>query len=53
MKNLVLDFPLQLQEALIIGKNYRFITPGKEFNNVVVTSGGKWYWWLYCTELCF
>lgn len=40
MKNLVLDFPLQLQEALIIGKNYRFITPGKEFNNVVVTGLG-------------
>ena len=40
MKKLVLDFPLQLHEAIIIGKNYRFINPGKEFNNVVVTGLG-------------
>ncbi|MCW3122361.1 MAG: bifunctional phosphoglucose/phosphomannose isomerase [Flavipsychrobacter sp.] len=40
MKKLVLDFPLQLQEALIIGKNYRFIASAKEFNNVVVTGLG-------------
>ncbi len=40
MKKLVLDFPLQLQEALIIGKNYRFIATGKEFNNVIVTGLG-------------
>jgi glucose/mannose-6-phosphate isomerase len=40
MKKLVLDFPIQLHEALIIGKNYRFIAPGKEFNNVVVTGLG-------------
>jgi len=40
MKKLVMDFPLQLQEALIIGKNYRFITTGKEFNNIVVTGLG-------------
>ncbi len=40
MKKLVLDFPIQLHEALIIGKNYRFITQSKEFNNVVVTGLG-------------
>jgi glucose/mannose-6-phosphate isomerase len=40
MKKLVLDFPIQLHEALIIGKNYRFIAHGKEFNNVVVTGLG-------------
>lgn len=40
MKKLVLDFPIQLHEALIIGKNYRFIASGKEFNNVVVTGLG-------------
>ena len=40
MKKLVQDFPLQLQEAIIIGKNYRFIAEGKEFNNVLVTGLG-------------
>ncbi len=40
MKKLVLDFPIQLQEAIIIGKNYRFITAAGEFNNVVVTGLG-------------
>ncbi len=40
MKKLVLDFPIQLHEALIIGKNYRFISELKEFNNVVVTGLG-------------
>jgi glucose/mannose-6-phosphate isomerase len=40
MKNLVLDFPIQLQEALIIGKNYRFITPSAQFSNVIVTGLG-------------
>jgi glucose/mannose-6-phosphate isomerase len=40
MKKLVLDFPIQLHEALIIGKNYRFLTPAKEFSNVVVTGLG-------------
>src|SRR5580698_4222453 len=40
MKKLVLDFPIQLQEAIIIGKNHRFIAQGKEFNNVVVTGLG-------------
>ena len=40
MKKLVLDFPIQLHEALIIGKNHRFIAQWKEFNNVVVTGLG-------------
>jgi glucose/mannose-6-phosphate isomerase len=40
MKKLVLDFPLQLHEALIIGKNYRFLAQGNEFSNVVVTGLG-------------
>ena len=40
MKKLVLDFPIQLQEALIIGKNYRFITPVTQFSNIVVTGLG-------------
>src|SRR5436190_12192201 len=40
MKKLVLDFPIQLQEALIIGKNHRFLTHHKDFNNVVVTGLG-------------
>ena len=40
MKKLVLDFPIQLQEAIIIGKNYRFIAHQKEFANVVVTGLG-------------
>lgn len=40
MKQLVLDFPLQLQEALIIAKNHRFITPPREFSNIVVTGLG-------------
>lgn len=40
MKKLVLDFPIQLHEALIIGKNYRFVTQAKDFNNVVITGLG-------------
>lgn len=40
MKKLVLDFPIQLQEAIIIGKNHRFIAGAKEFSNVVVTGLG-------------
>lgn len=40
MKKLVSDFPLQLQEALIIGKNHRFIASGGSFSNVVVTGLG-------------
>ena len=40
MKKLVQDFSTQLHEALIIGKNHRFITPETEFSNVVVTGLG-------------
>src|SRR5690349_5199058 len=40
MKQLVLDFPTQLQEALIIGQSYRFRTPKKEFTNVLLTGLG-------------
>src|ERR1700748_1204697 len=40
MKNLVLDFPIQLQERLIIGKNNRFPSRLSEFSNVVVTGLG-------------
>jgi len=40
MKNLVLEFPTQLQEAIIIGKNHRFKAEVKEFTNVVVTGLG-------------
>ena len=40
MKKLVLDFPIQLHEAIIIGKNHRYIAHPKEFNNVVVTGLG-------------
>jgi glucose/mannose-6-phosphate isomerase len=40
MKKLVLEFSTQLKEALIIGKNHRFVTPGKDFANVVVTGLG-------------
>lgn len=40
MKKLILDFPIQLQEALIIGKNYRFVAEPGEFSNVVVTGLG-------------
>ena len=40
MKKLVQDFSIQLQEALIIGKNYRFLTPASQFSNVIVTGLG-------------
>ena len=40
MKKLVLGFATQLHEALIIGKNYRFTTPLKDFSNIVVTGLG-------------
>jgi len=40
MKKLVLDFPIQLQEALIIGQNYRFKATTQSFANVVVTGLG-------------
>jgi len=40
MKQLVLDFPSQLHEALIIGQSYRFISQKKEFSNVILTGLG-------------
>lgn len=40
MKKLVLDFPIQLQEALIIGKNHKFVAQSAAFTNVVVTGLG-------------
>ncbi len=40
MKELVLNFPTQLQEALIIGQSYRFTTAPKDFKNVVLTGLG-------------
>ena len=40
MKELVRNFSTQLQEALIIAQNYKFITPQKEFANVVLTGLG-------------
>lgn len=40
MKQLVLDFSVQLQEALMIGQSYRFLTPAKEFKNVLLTGLG-------------
>ncbi len=40
MKELIRDFSIQLQEALIIGQNYRFQSAKKEFSNVVLTGLG-------------
>lgn len=40
MKQLILDFPTQLHEALIIGQSYRFQAAKKEFTNVVLTGLG-------------
>lgn len=40
MKQLVSNFPSQLQEAIIIGQNHRFTTEGKSFANVVLTGLG-------------
>lgn len=40
MKQLIQAFPTQLKEALIIGQSYRFQSPKKEFNNVVLTGLG-------------
>lgn len=40
MKQLILDFPTQLHEALIIGQSYRFQAGKKEFSNVVLTGLG-------------
>ncbi len=40
MKQLILDFPAQLHEALIIGQSYRFLSAGKDFSNVILTGLG-------------
>ncbi|MEZ5015991.1 MAG: bifunctional phosphoglucose/phosphomannose isomerase [Flavipsychrobacter sp.] len=40
MKQLVQNFPIQLQEAIAIGQNYRFLTAKKTFSNVVLTGLG-------------
>ncbi len=40
MKDLVQNFSTQLGEALIIGQNYRFITPKKVFDHVILTGLG-------------
>ncbi len=40
MKQLILDFPTQLHEALIIGQSYRFQAVKKDFTNVVLTGLG-------------
>jgi glucose/mannose-6-phosphate isomerase len=40
MKQLVQAFPTQIKEALIIGQSYRFQTPEKKFNNIVLTGLG-------------
>lgn len=40
MKELVQNFPSQLQEAMIIGQNYRFLAAKRSFANVVLTGLG-------------
>jgi glucose/mannose-6-phosphate isomerase len=40
MKQLILDFPSQLHEALIIGQTHKFVAEGKDFTNVVLTGLG-------------
>lgn len=40
MKQLVQEFSTQLQEALIIGRSYRFAAPKRSFENVVLTGLG-------------
>lgn len=40
MKQLILNFPQQLEEALTIGQSYLFKTPVKPFKNVVLTGLG-------------
>ena len=40
MKKLVQDFPIQLKEALIIGQSHKFVTPQREFSNVMLTGLG-------------
>ena len=40
MKNLIRNFPVQLQEGIMIGQNYQFKTKIKTFSNVIVTGLG-------------
>lgn len=40
MKQLILNFPQQLTEALSIGQSYLFNTPEKNFKNIVLTGLG-------------
>ena len=40
MKKLIQDFPIQLEEALSIGGNYKFTTKKKAFANIVLTGLG-------------
>lgn len=40
MKDLIAAFSTQLDEAIIIGQNYRFTTPAKEIKNIVLTGLG-------------
>lgn len=40
MKQLVQDFSVQLKEALIIGRSHKFVTPTRDFANVVLTGLG-------------
>lgn len=40
MKELIANFPVQLQEAQIIGQNHKFISERKNFSNVILTGLG-------------
>ena len=40
MKKLIQDFPTQLEEALAIGRKFKFTTAKKNFDNVVLTGLG-------------
>lgn len=40
MRELIADFPTQLEEALIIGKNHKFVAAKKDFKNIVLTGLG-------------
>jgi glucose/mannose-6-phosphate isomerase len=40
MKDLIIKFPAQMQEAINIGQNYRFVLTKKDFNNIIVTGLG-------------
>jgi len=40
MKELIANFPVQLQEAQIIGQNHKFISEHKKFSNVILTGLG-------------